>query len=323
MKAAVVFEKGSIPQYTDFPDPEIPQENEVQILVKAASIKNLDRAIASGSHYSVSDEVHQPKIIGTDGAGYLENGEKVYFFSKKGTTAEKVNVERKFVISVPEKLDFAIAAALPNAVMGSAMGLKFKAGMKPGDTVLINGATGVTGKIAIQTAKLYGAKKIIATGRNEESLQSLLSLGADEVVSLRLQEEGFKNKIKHIHNETPIDIVLDYVWGHSVEMILAALKGNGTFSHKTRLVSVGGMGGDTIQLSSQILRGTDIQISGSGLGSWTKEESGLLFTEIIPEMFQAAVDGKITIETEPVKIEDIESVWNAEISAGKRLVIII
>ncbi|HCA08921.1 zinc-binding alcohol dehydrogenase family protein [Chryseobacterium sp.] len=323
MKAAVVFEKESIPQYADFPDPETPKENETQVSVKAASVKNLDRAIAGGSHYSVSSEAHQPRIIGTDGAGYLDNGQKVYFFSKKGTTAEKVNAEKGFIIPVPEELDFATAAALPNAVMGSAMGLKFKAGMKPGDTVLINGATGVTGKIAVQVAKLYGAKKIIATGRNEESLQSLLRLGADEVVSLKQPDEDFKTKIKEIHNETPIDIILDYLWGHSIEMMLYALKGNGTFSHKTRLVSVGGMGGDTIQLSSQILRGTDIQISGSGLGSWTKEETHLLFTEIIPEMFQAAVEGNIKIDTETADIRDIETVWNAEIPAGKRLVLTI
>lgn len=323
MKAAVVFEKGSIPQYADFQDPETPQENEVQITVKAASIKNLDRAIAGGSHYSVSSEAHQPRIIGTDGAGYLENGQKVYFFSKKGITAEKVNAEKGFIIPVPEELDFATAAALPNAVMGSAMGLKFKAGMKSGDTVLINGATGVTGKIAVQVARLYGAKKIIATGRNEKSLQSLLTLGADEVVSLKQPDEDFKTKIKEIHSETPIDIILDYLWGHSIEMLLYALKGNGTFSHKTRLVSVGGMSGDTIQLSSQILRGTDIQISGSGLGSWTKEETHMLFTEIIPEMFQTAVEGKIKIDTETAEIKDVESVWNTEIPAGKRLVLTI
>lgn len=323
MKAAVVFEKGSIPQYADFPDPETPKENETQVSVKAASIKNLDRAIAGGSHYSVSSEAHQPRIIGTDGAGYLDNGQKVYFFSKKGTTAEKVNAEKGFIIPVPEELDFATAATLPNAVMGSAMGLKFKAGMMPGDTVLINGATGVTGKIAVQVAKLYGAKKIIATGRNEESLQSLLRLGADEVVSLKQPDEDFKTKIKEIHNEIPIDIILDYLWGHSIEMLLYALKGNGTFSHKTRLVSVGGMSGDTIQLSSQILRGTDIQISGSGLGSWTKEETHLLFTDIIPEMFQAAVEANIKIDTETADIRDVETVWNAEIPAGKRLVLTI
>lgn len=323
MKAAVVFEKGSIPQYADFPDPQAPKENEMQVSVKAASIKNLDRAIAGGSHYSVSNDTHQPKIIGTDGAGYLENGKKVYFFSKKGTAAEKVNAEKGFIIPVPDELDFATASALPNAVMGSAMGLKFKAGMKPGDTVLINGATGITGRIAVQVAKLYGAKKIIATGRNEESLQTLLTLGADEIVSLKQQDEEFKSKIIDIHSETPVDIILDYLWGHSVEMLLSALKGNGTFSHKTKLVSVGGMSGDAIQLSSQILRGTDIQISGSGLGSWTKEETHLLFTEIIPEMFQAAVEKRMIIDAQIASIKDIESFWNAEIPAGKRLVITI
>jgi len=321
MKAAVVFEKGSLPQYADFPEPEKIQENEILVSVKAASIKNLDKARAGGNHYSTENETHQPKIIGSDGVGYLENGNKVYFFSKKGTVAEKAVADKKMMVPIPEELDFSIAAALPNAVMGSAMALKFKAGLQPGNTVLINGATGITGRIAVQIAKLYGARKIIVTGRNEESLHALRELGADEVVSLKQEDHDFKQKIKEIHRQTPIDVVLDYIWGHSVEMILSAFKGDGTFSHKTKLVTIGGMSGDTIQLSSQILRGTDIQISGSGLGSWTKEESTLLFTEIIPEMYQAAVEGKIKIETEEVDIKNIETVWNAEIQSGKRLVI--
>jgi NADPH:quinone reductase-like Zn-dependent oxidoreductase len=322
MKAAVVIEKGSTPQYAEMPDPEI-TENGIPVTVKAASIKNLDRAIAGGHHYSVSHEPHQPRIIGTDGAGYLENGQKVYFFSKKGTVAEKAIADKDLMVPIPDALDFATASALPNAVMGSAMGLKFKAGMKPGDTVLINGATGVTGKIAIQIARLYGAGKIIVTGRNEEILSSLPELGANETVSLQLKDEDFKQRIREIHSKTPIDIVLDYIWGHSVELILTALKGNGTFSHKTKLVSVGGMSGDVIQLSSQIMRGADIQISGSGLGSWTPEESKLLFSEIIPEMFQAAAEGRMTIDTETAEIKDIEAVWNKEIPGGKRLVITI
>ncbi|WNI35245.1 zinc-binding alcohol dehydrogenase family protein [Chryseobacterium sp. SG20098] len=320
MKAAVVFAKGSIPQYADFQEPEV-QENEILISVKAASIKNLDRARAGGNHYSTENQKHQPAVIGTDGAGYLENGSKVYFFSKKGTVSEKAVADKKMIIPIPEGLDFSLAAALPNAVMGSAMALKFKAGIQPGNTVLINGATGITGRIAVQIARLYRAQKIIVTGRNEESLQSLLELGADEIVSLKLEDIDFKQKIKEIHQETPIDIIIDYVWGHSVEMILSAFKGDGTFSHKTKLVTIGGMSGDTIQLSSQILRGTDIQISGSGLGSWTKEESALLFSEIIPEMFQAAVEGEIKMETHEVDIKDIETIWNAEIESGKRLVI--
>lgn len=323
MKAAVVFEKGGIPQYADFPDPVVINENEALVFVKAASIKHLDRARASGKHYSTENKEHQPTIVGSDGVGFLENGSKVYFFSKKGTVAEKAVVDKNMIVPIPEELDFSIAAALPNAVMGSAMGLKFKTHLKEGEIVLVNGATGITGKVAVQIAKLYGAKKVIVTGRNEEALQSLLELGADEVVSLNVSDEDFQQKIKDIHRETPIDVVLDYIWGHSVENILSALKGDGNFSHKTRLVSVGGMSGDTIQLSSQILRGTDIQISGSGLGSWTKEEMKLLLSEIIPEMFQAAVNGKLKIDTETVQLQDIEEVWKREITNRKRLIVLI
>src|ERR1051326_3608559 len=98
--------------------------------------------------------------------------------------AEKAIVERDRMIKLPDSIDDITAAALPNAVAGSAMALLFRAGMKKGETVLINGATGFTGKIAIQVAKHYGAKKIIATGRNEQSLRSLLALGADEIITV-------------------------------------------------------------------------------------------------------------------------------------------
>lgn len=323
MKAAIVFEKGGIPQYADFPDPIVNNDNEALIFVKAASIKHLDRARASGKHYSTENKEHRPTIVGSDGVGLLESGSKVYFFSKKGTVAEKAVADKKMIVPIPEGLDSVIAAALPNAVMGSAMGLKFKTNLKQGETVLINGATGITGKVAVQIAKLYGAKKVIATGRNEEVLRSLLELGADEIIPLNVSDEDFKQKIKTIHQENPIDVIVDYIWGHSVEMLLSALKGDGTFSHKTRLVSVGGMSGDTIQLSSQILRGTDIQISGSGLGSWTQDEMKLLLSEIIPQMFQAAVNGKLKMDTETVHLKDIETVWESEISNRKRLIVLI
>ncbi|KMQ69719.1 alcohol dehydrogenase [Chryseobacterium sp. FH2] len=323
MKAAVVFEKGGIPQYADFPDPIINNDNETLISVKAASIKHLDRARASGKHYSTENEKHQPKIVGSDGVGVLEDGTKVYFFSKKGTVAEKAAADKKMIVPIPEELDFSTAAALPNAIMGSAMGLRFKAGLKAGETVLINGATGITGKVAVQIAKLYGAKKVIVTGRNEDVLKSLYDLGADEIISLNENDEDFKQKVKEVHAQTPIDVILDYIWGHSVELLLYALKGDGTFSHKTRLVSVGGMSGDVIQLSSQILRGTDIQISGSGLGSWTQEELQQLLSMIIPEMFQAAVEGRLQIETENIYLKDIETVWESEIQNRKRLVVLI
>jgi len=324
MKAAVVFQKGEMPKYVeDFAEPTVQNENELLISVKASAVKNLDKMRASGQHYSTQNEEWTARVVGGDGVGILADGTRVYAIGVSGMIAEKATIEKDKMVKLPEGIDDAAAAALPNAVMGSALALRFRAGLQKGETVLINGATGVTGKTAVQIAKYYGAKKVIATGRNEESLKELLSLGADEIISLKQDNEHFVSQIKAIHKENNIDVVIDYLWGHSAELILSALKGNGGFSHRTRFVTVGGMTGDTITLSSSILRGTDIQISGSGLGSWTREEVKLLITEILPEMFQLAAEGKLKIETVNVDLKDIENVWNMDIDSGKRLVVLI
>lgn len=323
MKAAVVYKKGELPKYSDFAEPIVSNENEVLISVKAVAITNLDKGIASGDHYSSENENQNGFIVGSDAVGVLENGTRVYARGISGTIAEKALVEKSRMVVLPDAIDDATAATLPNAVAGSAMALRFRAGIKPGETVLINGATGFTGQMAIQIAKYYGAKKIIVTGRNEKTLLSLLELGADEIVSLKQKDESFINQLKQIHQNSPIDIVVDYLWGHSAELILSVLKGNGNFTPKTRYVSVGSMSGDTIQLSAQILRSVDLQLSGSGLGSWTKDEVKLLFSEILPEMFLLASKNILKVNIEKVNLSDIEKMWNAEVVDGKRLVVLI
>lgn len=323
MKVAVVYRKGELPKYAEFPEPIVKNENEVLISVKAVSITNLDKGIVSGNHYSSEKESTIGTIIGSDAIGLLENGTRVYARGISGTIAEKALVEKNRMVVLPEGIDDATAAAMPNAVAGSAMALRFRAGIKEGETVLINGATGFTGQMAIQIAKHYGAKKIIVTGRNEKILQSLLELGADETISLKQEDESFVSQLKEIHKNTPIDIVLDYLWGHSAELILSVLKGNGNFTPRTRFVSIGSMSGDIIQLSAQILRSVDLQLSGSGLGSWTKEEVKLLFLEILPEMFLLASQNELKVNIEKVNLADIEKMWNAEVPDGKRLVVMI
>ncbi len=324
MKAAVIYRKGELPQYVaDFPEPEVQNENEVLISVKASAVKNLDKMRASGKHYSTGNEEWTAKIPGGDGVGLLADGTRVYGIGISGMLAGKATVEKGSIVKLPENIGDAMAAALPNAVMGSALALRFRAGLQAGETVLVNGATGVTGKIAVQLARYYGAKKIIATGRNEQSLKELLTLGADEVISLRQDDETVVSRIKDIHKATPVDIVIDYLWGHSAELILASLKGSGGFSHRTRFITIGGMAGDTITLSSSVLRSTDIQLSGSGLGTWSREEVKMLITEIMPEMFRLAADGKLKIETVNVKLEDIGEAWDMPVEGGKRLVVMI
>ncbi|MBX3256250.1 MAG: zinc-binding dehydrogenase [Chitinophagaceae bacterium] len=324
MKAAVIFKKGELPKYVeDFTEPAVQNSNEVLISVKASAVKNLDKMRASGKHYSSQNEEWTAKVAGSDGVGMLADGTRVYGFGMSGMIAEKAIIQKDAIVKLPAGIDDAVAAALPNAVMGSALALRFRAGLQKGETVLVNGATGVTGKISVQIAKYYGAKKVIATGRNKQSLEELLLLGADEVVSLRQDDESIISQIENIHKQSPVDIVIDYLWGHSAELILSSLKGDGRISHRTRFITIGGMTGDAITLSSSILRSTDIQISGSGLGTWTGEEVKLLITEILPGMFQLAADGKLKIETVNVALKDIEKAWDMNIEGGKRLVVLI
>jgi NADPH:quinone reductase-like Zn-dependent oxidoreductase len=320
MKAAVMNPADGILRYVAWPDPIITQEEQLHMYMKAAAIKNVDRSMANGKHYS-SDGQGQDRIIGSDGVGILADGRRVYAISMEGMVAEQAVVDRAQMVPVPDGLDDITAAALPNAVIGAAMGLRFKADIQAGDTVLINGATGFTGRVAVQIAKHYGAKKVIATGRNPESLQALLNLGADVVVSSQQPDEAFVAEIQAIHNLIPIDVVIDYLWGRSAELLLASLKGKGFFTHRTRFVSVGSVTSDTIQLSASILRGVDLQLSGSGMGSLTKQHIHAFLTVILPDMFQLAAEGKLHIETVSVPLSEIESVYHSPVPDGKRLVI--
>ncbi|CUS06632.1 unnamed protein product, partial [Tuber aestivum] len=226
MKAAVMFPNEERPRYTDFPEPLIQNDDEVLVRVKAVAIKHLDKSMASGKHYaSVAPKGHGA-LIGGDGVCLLADGTRVYGMGVSGMLAEKAVIHKDRIVRLPESLDNATAAALPNAVIGAAMGLKFKANIHAEDVVLINGATGVTGRVAVQLAKYY----VIATGRNQQSLEDLLSLGADEIISLKQTDEKFTAQLAAIHHATPIDIVIDYLWGHPAELILEVLKGRGMFT---------------------------------------------------------------------------------------------
>lgn len=322
MKAAVLHQLGQAPRYEDFADP-IPNDDQILITIKAASVKNLDKMRASGTHYASYTQL--PAIVGIDGVGVMADGMRVYAQGMSGMIAEKGLIHKSNFVKVPDGLDDVTAAALPNAVMGAALALKFRAAIQAGETVLINGATGFTGMVAVQIAKHYGVKRVIATGRNGETLKRLPALGADDVVSLKQEDEQIIEQIKNIHTDTPIDIVIDYTWGHPVELILTALTGGGgvnAVTPRVRIVTVGDMAGKKIELTSGILRSSAIEILGSGLGSLPMEALQKLRTEVLPEMMQLAAEGKLKIETESADLKDIETAWHKVVPTGKRLVIV-
>lgn len=319
MKAAVLEALDITPVYKDFKDP-IPESDQQQMLhVQAAPLKYLDKLMTKESFYGSYKDL--PVVVGTDGVGLLDDGTRVYAQGITGMFAEKAIISNKNVVVIPDPLDVITAAAIPNAVQGSLLPLRVRGNMKKGDTVLINGATGFTGKMAVQAARHYGAEKIIVTGRDEDRLKQLLELGADHTISLTQSDDEIGNQLKELIHQTSIDIIIDYIWDKPAEIIIKALTESP--GETIRFVNVGHMAGPNINLNAGAVRGSKIELLGAGLGSYTKNEFQRLISEFVPEMFELAAAGKLAVHTQVKPLKNIEKIWNQGIDSGERLVLTI
>jgi NADPH:quinone reductase-like Zn-dependent oxidoreductase len=312
MKAAVVKEAGKNPVYGDFKDP-VSGEGEVSISVTAAALSQLARGRASGSHYS-SPGVF-PFVAGVDGVGRLDNGRRVYFVLPKapqGSMAERVSIRREQCIDLPDDLDDVTAAAIANPGMSSWAALRERAKIVAGETVLINGATGTSGSLAVQIAKHLGAKKVIATGRNVASLNALTAIGADVIIplveDLRAMENAFKEQF-----QSGVDIVIDYLWGTSAERLLTAAAKGGREAAPIRFVQIGSMSGQDITLSSSVLRSTAIELMGSGIGSVSFDR----LLKSIEDLLKVTVARGFKIATKTIPLADVEKTWDTAGSAAR------
>jgi NADPH:quinone reductase-like Zn-dependent oxidoreductase len=209
VKAAVIIQKDHPPIYGDFKEPT-PGPDKSIVRVQASSISQITKARASATHYSSDNEV--PFIPGFDGVGTLEDGSRVYFLlpiNPFGAMAEFCSVDKKHCIKIPEALDADMVAAMAIPGMSSWAALVKQAQMIAGETVFINGAGGISGRLAIQIAKYLGAKTIIATARRSSSFDELHELGADQCLLLtddsHVMEDTFKSVCNH-----GVNIVLDY-----------------------------------------------------------------------------------------------------------------
>ncbi len=269
MKAAVLHKLGDPPRYEDFAAPQ-PGSDEAIIQVRAAALKNSDKAMASGSHYDSYREL--PVICGIDGVGLLEDGTRVFCGGCRppyGMMAEQTVVSKAFCWPVPDGLDDSTAAALPNPAVSAWLSLLWRAKLRPGETVLILGATGVGGKLAIQIAKHLGAGRIVAAGRNRRVLDTLPALGADAMITLNQPDQELSAAFVREASQMKFDIILDYLWGHPTEVLVNALTGHDVTaeSDTLRLIEIGEMAGPTISLPAAALRSSGMEIYGSGGGS--------------------------------------------------------
>jgi NADPH:quinone reductase-like Zn-dependent oxidoreductase len=320
MKAAVLHQFGETPRYEDFSDPT-PQKEKVLIQVKAVALENVDMVMAEGSHFASHQFLSQlPAIVGFDGIGMLEDGKLVGFGGTKapyGAMAEKTVVPAAYTVDVPEGVDAVTAAALPASALTSLFPLKWGAKLQSGETVLINGATGVSGKLAVQIAKLLGAGRIVGTGRNPVSMQRVLELGADVVIDLSQSDEKLAENFKR-EAGAGYDVILDFLWGHPTEVLIRTLIPSEIgVGKRVRLIQLGEKAGANLSLSADSLRTSGLEILGGGAGI-TQEA----IAESMTQVWDWNKTKQLQMDIQQVPLKDIEAVWKRSDFQGKRIVII-
>ena len=306
MRAAVLEQLGEPPRYGDFDAPDI-RDGETLIEVRAAAIKQLDRAIAAGTHYSSPKTL--PVVGGTDGAGRAPDGSRVYFSVQRrpfGAMAERAPAA--LTVPLPEAIDDVQAAALVNPALAAWLPLVWRAKFQPGERVLVMGATGASGRLTVRAAQLLGAGRVIAAGRNQEILQSL---GADATIDLAASpselHEVFRREVAG-----GLDVVVDFVWGPVTEALISVLvqpdlhaAGHGG---DLRLVEVGAMGGPTIALPGQALRGARLTIIGSGTGNYPPPD---ILQGLISDILARGAKDEVAVETTTRPLSEVTEAWTA------------
>jgi NADPH:quinone reductase-like Zn-dependent oxidoreductase len=319
MHAALVEDFSRPPRYLETPRPQ-PGEGEVLLKVRAAALSNLVRGQANGSHYSSATKL--PFTPGNDGVGVTAGGARVYFISPRapfGSMAEYTVVAQAMTIPLPANIEDAVAAALGNPGLATWGSLLDRAKLQPGEVVLVNGATGIAGKQAVQVAKYLGAAKVIATGRDEKALAEVAALGADETISLTQPKENLERRFRSALHESGVQVVLDYLWGSSAEAILQAAAGHGSAAGEPRIrfVQIGSISGNTITLPAQLLRSSGVELLGSGLGSLSSEA----ILQSLARMYAAESNVRFAIGIDPLPLTTVEEAWTRT-GDGRRIVFI-
>lgn len=305
MRAAQLTEVGGTPIVADVPDPQ-PREGYELAEVIVAGLNPFDLAVAAGALGPPS----LPAGVGLEGIARLD-GRPVYFDrppSPLGAIAQLTLVRPSHVFDVPESLDPGTAVAFGVAGLAAWLSLTAQAQLQPGEDVLITGASGVVGQIGVQAAKLLGAGRVVAAARDRAALESLRTLGADEIVVLG--EGADAQALRDAAGSGGFQVVLDTVYGPVLE---AALPATGPGA---RIVVLSAKGGDHITLPLSLLYGRRIiGHNNAALPIATRREA-------YERMVAHAAAGELVVEVERVALERVREAWERQAHGPHRKLVI-
>ncbi|WP_237108907.1 zinc-binding alcohol dehydrogenase family protein [Nonomuraea sp. MG754425] len=296
MRAAVINTPDATPVWADFPDPQ-QQPNQAPLKLVGAGLHHVVRALASARHYG-SDQAY-PLVPGLDAVARTDDGRLVYTGlpqSPWGTMAEWLVTP--FEVELPAGADpLAVAAGMNPATSGWMPLITHRKEMGELDTVLVLGATGTSGSLAVRAALSLGAQRVIAAGRDRQALARLHDLGAVTIPLSVSGPDAWATDLSAAVAAAQPTLVLDFVWGPVAEATFAALGGAGTDDDSAMIdyVQIGSLAGTDAVLPAALLRSRRIRISGSGTGSVSKARMIAELPGIIARFADGTFDAPYTV----------------------------
>jgi NADPH:quinone reductase-like Zn-dependent oxidoreductase len=315
MKAAVVRDFREGPRYDDF---DLPASRDgVPVEVLAAALSPRTRSGASGQHYASSSVL--PLVPGIDGVGKRADGRRVYFLAADdamGTMAERTLAHERLVVPLPEGASTSTIAAGMLPAISSWVALTKRIAIQRGQSVLVLGATGTSGQLAVQIAKHLGAGHVVAAGRDEHALARVAKRGADRVVRLT-GTKADADAVAAVASE--VDIVLDYLWGTVTSTVMPEIcRRREAEARALHWVLIGSAAGDELALSSVLLRKRNLHILGSGQGAVSTQD----MFGLVPDIMAAFTARKLEVALREVPLAEVQKWWAERPASGERIVFI-
>jgi NADPH:quinone reductase len=318
VRGAVIDEIGQPPSIRDVEEPTR-GAGEALIRVTAAAINPLDLAIASGRYYGGSPET--PFVSGTEGVGMVIEadsvaaGTRVRFEARSGrygSLAERALAGEDTLIELPEGTDDALAAAVGVAGLAAWLALRSRGALRAGEKVLVLGASGAVGQMAVQSAKILGAARVIAAARSAEGLRRAQELGADAVVELGQDDVDALSERFRQAAGGDIDLVIDPLWGEPAVASLQALRTGG------RLVNLGQSAGPEAVISSASVRSRMRSVLGHANQMVTPSVRRDAYLAIL----EHAVAGRLTVDFDVIPLDEVARAWERQAASPHRKIVV-
>lgn len=309
MRGFVLTEVGGTPKVQNFQEPKASEQGQAVVKVLAAGMNPVDR-------YMVQNPDPLPRVVGLEAIAENEDGKRVYVnpgITPFGTFAERTLTDQVRMIELLDSLEAGAALALGIAGMAAWLPLTWKAKLRSGESVLVLGATGVQGQIAVQAAKLLGAGHVVAAGRNRDVLESLKGRGADEIAVL---EGDLSDALRKAAPSGGYQVVIDSVFGDP----FAGLLDSGTLGADSRVVVLGGSAGQENKLAFrqlQALKGATI----AGYSSFDVPMDAR--REAYLTMAQHVIDGKLSIDIKEYSLDQAAEAWEAQANGPHHKIVIV